>query len=182
MTGAKLELLCFLFICLCILSFLENLRQLIQSLAQTDKKSMMFHIYIGFTLHNSIVFHHHHHRRRHHHRHHNSIVFHHHHHHNSIVFHHHHRHHNSIVFHRHHNSIIFHHHHHHNSIVFHHHHILRFWYDSYRICPICAHQIPVDRKHLTGGFIWCPDCHAVKHSDSKTLKRIYYPPSEDEDD
>ena len=57
-----------------------------------------------------------------------------------------------------------------------------FWYDSYRICPICAHQIPVDRKHLTDGFIWCADCHAVKHIDSKTLKRIYYPPSEDEDD
>ena len=32
-----------------------------------------------------------------------------------------------------------------------------FWYDSYRICPICAHQIPVDRKHLTDGFIWCAD-------------------------
>ena len=57
-----------------------------------------------------------------------------------------------------------------------------FWYDSYGICPICAHQIPVDRKHLTDGFIWCADCHAVKHIDSKTLKRIYYPPSADEDD
>ena len=22
-----------------------------------------------------------------------------------------------------------------------------FWHDGYRICPICAHQIPVDRKH-----------------------------------
>ena len=43
-------------------------------------------------------------------------------------------------------------------------------------------QIPVDRKQLTDGFIWCVDCHAVKHIDSKTLKRIYYPPSEDEDD
>ena len=39
-----------------------------------------------------------------------------------------------------------------------------FWQDGYRICPICAHQIPVDRKHLTDGFIWCADCHAVRHS------------------
>ena len=45
-----------------------------------------------------------------------------------------------------------------------------FWQDGYRICPICAHQIPVERKHLTDGFIWCADCHAVKHIDSKTLK------------
>ena len=22
-----------------------------------------------------------------------------------------------------------------------------FWHDGYKICPICAHQIPVDRKH-----------------------------------
>ena len=57
-----------------------------------------------------------------------------------------------------------------------------FWQDGYRICPICAHQIPVDRKHLADGFIWCADCHAVKHIDSKTLKRTHYPPSEDEDD
>ena len=57
-----------------------------------------------------------------------------------------------------------------------------FWYDGYRICPICAHQIPVDRKHLTDGFIWCADCHVVKHINSKTLKRPHYPPSEDEDD
>ena len=46
-----------------------------------------------------------------------------------------------------------------------------FWQDGYRICPICAHQIPVDRKHLTDGFLWCADCHAVKHIDSKTLKK-----------
>ena len=36
------------------------------------------------------------------------------------------------------------------------------WHDGCRICPICTHQIPVDRKHLTDGFIWCADCHAVK--------------------
>ena len=35
---------------------------------------------------------------------------------------------------------------------------------------------------LTDGFIWCADCHVVEHIDSKTLKRIYYSPSEDEDD
>ena len=57
-----------------------------------------------------------------------------------------------------------------------------FWHHGYRIYPICAHQIPVDRKHLTDGSIWCADCHAVKHIDSKTLKRTHYPPSEDEDD
>ena len=57
-----------------------------------------------------------------------------------------------------------------------------FWHDGYRICPICANQIPVARKHLTDGFIWCTDCHAVKHTDSKTLERNQYPPSEDEDD
>ena len=57
-----------------------------------------------------------------------------------------------------------------------------FWQDGYRICPICAHQIPVDRKHLKDGFIWCADCHAVKHIDSKTLKKTHYPPSEDGDD
>ena len=47
------------------------------------------------------------------------------------------------------------------------------WHDVYRICPICAHQIPVDRKYLTDGFIWCADCHAVKHINSKTLKRTH---------
>ena len=57
-----------------------------------------------------------------------------------------------------------------------------FWQDGYRIWLIYAHQIPVDRKHLTDGFIWCADCHAVKHIDSKTLNRTHYPPSEDEDD
>ena len=57
-----------------------------------------------------------------------------------------------------------------------------FWQDGYSICLICVHQIPVDRKHLTDGFIWCADCHTVKHIDSKTLKRTHYPPSEDEDD
>ena len=57
-----------------------------------------------------------------------------------------------------------------------------FWHDGYRICPICAHEIPVDRKHLTDGFISCTDCNAVKHIDSKTSKRTHYPPSEDEDD
>ena len=56
-----------------------------------------------------------------------------------------------------------------------------FWQDGYWICPICVHQIPVDRKHLADGFIWCANCHAVKHIDSKTLKRTHYPPSEDED-
>ena len=57
-----------------------------------------------------------------------------------------------------------------------------FWPDGYRICPMCAHQIPVDREHLTDGFIWCADCHAVKHIDSKTIKQTHYPASEDEDD
>ena len=33
-----------------------------------------------------------------------------------------------------------------------------FWHDSYKICPICAHHIPVDRKHSTDGFMqWCAD-------------------------
>ena len=57
-----------------------------------------------------------------------------------------------------------------------------FWCDGYKICPICAHQIPVDRKHSKDGLIWCADCHAVKHIDSDTLKKTHYPPSEDEDD
>ena len=45
-------------------------------------------------------------------------------------------------------------------------------------------KFPVDRKHLTDGFIWCADCHAVKHIDSKTLERTsQYPPlSGDKDD
>ena len=121
--GANLELLCFLFICLCILSFLEkcfdkedrtNSFQLIQSLEQTDKMCMMLHICIGFNLHH----HHnhlHHHILHHHHLHHHFHHFHHHHHHNSIVFHqlHHHHHHNSIVFHLHHLHLHLHHLHHH---------------------------------------------------------------------
>ena len=63
-----------------------------------------------------------------------------------------------------------------------------FWHDGYKICPICVHQIPVDRKHSVDGFIlvfilsWYADCHTVKHIDSETLKKIHYPPSEDEDD
>ena len=57
-----------------------------------------------------------------------------------------------------------------------------FWHDGYKICPICAHQIPVDRNHSVDRFIWCADCHAVKHIDSETLKKTHYPPSEDQDD
>ena len=57
-----------------------------------------------------------------------------------------------------------------------------FWHDGYKICPMFAHQIPVDRKHSVDGFIWCADCHAVKHIDSESLKKTHYPPSKDQDD
>lgn len=57
-----------------------------------------------------------------------------------------------------------------------------FWYDGYKLCPICAQHIPVsERKHSKDGFIRCPDCHAVKHIDPETLKETNYPPSDGED-
>ena len=51
-----------------------------------------------------------------------------------------------------------------------------FWQNSYSICPIYAHQIPVDRRHLTDGFIWCADCHAkgltILQAKTKTIDCI----------
>ena len=48
-----------------------------------------------------------------------------------------------------------------------------FWYDGYKICPVCEHDIPVrERKHSKDGFNRYPDCHAVRHIDPKTRNKL----------
>ena len=37
------------------------------------------------------------------------------------------------------------------------------WYDNQKICPICSHTIPMDRKHTKDMFTRCYDCGLVKH-------------------
>ena len=32
-----------------------------------------------------------------------------------------------------------------------------FWHDNYKICPICGHQIPAERKYIKEGFLRCHD-------------------------
>ena len=56
-----------------------------------------------------------------------------------------------------------------------------FWYDGYKICPVCEYDIPVrERNHSKDGFIRCPDCHAVRNIDPKTLQETNYPPTDGE--
>ena len=56
-----------------------------------------------------------------------------------------------------------------------------FWHDYYKICPICDHQIPEERKYMKEGFLRCHDCGVVTHKNAKTLEADFYSPSKEED-
>ena len=43
------------------------------------------------------------------------------------------------------------------------------WHDSYKICPICDHQIPEERNNMKEGFLQCHDCGAITHKKANTL-------------
>ena len=55
-----------------------------------------------------------------------------------------------------------------------------FWHDYYKICPICDHQIPEERKYVKEGFLRCHDCGVVTHKNAKTLETDFYSPSKEE--
>ena len=55
------------------------------------------------------------------------------------------------------------------------------WHDNYKICPICEHQIPLERKHSKEGLIRCNDCGAIRYDNLKASKTTFYCPSTDED-
>ncbi|CAH3115202.1 unnamed protein product, partial [Porites lobata] len=38
-----------------------------------------------------------------------------------------------------------------------------FWHDNCKICPICDHQIPEERKYIKEGFLRCHDCGLITH-------------------
>jgi len=50
-----------------------------------------------------------------------------------------------------------------------------FWHDNCEICPVCSHNIPLDRKHMKDEFKRCFDCGAVTHYNRKKLKETFYP-------
>ena len=45
-----------------------------------------------------------------------------------------------------------------------------FWHDNYKICPICDHQIPEERKYIKEGFLRCQDCGLITRKNAKTLE------------
>ena len=56
-----------------------------------------------------------------------------------------------------------------------------FWEDNCKVCPICDHKIPLERKHAKESLRRCYDCGAITHKDERTLKMTFYPPSDEED-
>ena len=56
-----------------------------------------------------------------------------------------------------------------------------FWEDNCKVCPICDHKIPLERKHAKESLRRCYDCGAITHKDERTSKMTFYPPSDDED-
>ena len=56
-----------------------------------------------------------------------------------------------------------------------------FWEDNCKVCPICDHKIPLERKHAKESLRRCYDCGAITHKDERTSKMRFYPPSDDED-
>ena len=56
-----------------------------------------------------------------------------------------------------------------------------FWHDNHEICPVCSHNIPMDRKHMKDKNERCFDCGAVTHCNRKKSKETFYPPEEEED-
>ncbi|CAH3139530.1 unnamed protein product [Porites lobata] len=57
-----------------------------------------------------------------------------------------------------------------------------FWHDNYKICPICDHQIPEERKYIKEGFLRCHDCGLITHKNTKTLETNFYSPSKEENE
>ena len=57
-----------------------------------------------------------------------------------------------------------------------------FWEDNCKICPICDHKIPLERKHARDSLRRCYDCGAITHKDERTSKSTFYPPSDEEED
>ena len=57
-----------------------------------------------------------------------------------------------------------------------------FWHDNYKICPICDHQIPEERKYVKEGFLRCHDCGLITHKNAKTLETNFYSPSKEENE
>ena len=57
-----------------------------------------------------------------------------------------------------------------------------FWEDNCKICPICDHKIPLERKHARDSLRRCYDCGAITHKDERTSKITFYPPSDEEED
>ncbi|CAH3155326.1 unnamed protein product [Porites lobata] len=57
-----------------------------------------------------------------------------------------------------------------------------FWHDNYKICPICDHQIPEERKYIKEGFLRCHDCGLIFHKNAKTLETNFYSPSKEENE
>ena len=47
------------------------------------------------------------------------------------------------------------------------------WYDNQKICPICSHKIPMDRKHVKDMFTRCYDCGSLKHIKIETQKKHF---------
>ena len=56
-----------------------------------------------------------------------------------------------------------------------------FWEDNCKVCPICDHKIPLERKHAKESLRRCYDCGAITHKDERTSKMRFYPPSDEED-
>ena len=56
-----------------------------------------------------------------------------------------------------------------------------FWEDNCKVCPICDHKIPLERKHAKESLRRCYDCGAITHKDERTSKMTFYPPSDEED-
>ena len=56
-----------------------------------------------------------------------------------------------------------------------------FWEDNCKVCPICDHKIPLERKHAKESLRQCYDCGGITHMDQRTSKMTFYPPSDEED-
>ena len=57
-----------------------------------------------------------------------------------------------------------------------------FWHDNYKICPICDHQIPEEKKYIKEGFLRCHDCGLITHKNAKMLQTNFYSPSKEENE
>ena len=56
-----------------------------------------------------------------------------------------------------------------------------FWKDNCKLCAICDHKIPLERKHAKESLRRCYDCGGITHMDQTTSKMTFYRPSDDED-